>query len=113
MGCRESLEPSAPWRLLLGERFGAQRAFELGLVNQIVPAAALIDATSSMALRLATGPTRALGHTKRLINDSLGQSLSNQLLAEQDAFSACSTDEDFARGLQAFLDKCDPVFIGH
>jgi 2-(1,2-epoxy-1,2-dihydrophenyl)acetyl-CoA isomerase len=70
---------------LLGDRFDAQRAFVQGLVNQVVPAAALVDTTRSMLLRLATGPTRALGRTKRLINDSLGQRLSNQLLVKQDA----------------------------
>jgi len=97
---------------LLGERFDAKRAFEWGLVNQVVPASVLTSATRSWALKLAAGPTRALGRTKRLINESLSQTLSNQLLAEQDAFSACSTDEDFARGLQAFLEKREPVFCG-
>lgn len=92
---------------LLGERFGAQRAFELGLVNQVVPAAALVDATRSMLLRFATGPTRALGRMKRLINDSLGQRPSNQLLAKQDA-----PPTKISCGGQAFLGTCDPTFIG-
>jgi 2-(1,2-epoxy-1,2-dihydrophenyl)acetyl-CoA isomerase len=97
---------------LLGERFDAQRALELGLVNRVVPVAMLLDTTRSWAVRLADGPTRALGRTKRLINESLDQSLSNQLLAEQDAFSACSADDDFAQGLRAFLEKRDPIFSG-
>jgi 2-(1,2-epoxy-1,2-dihydrophenyl)acetyl-CoA isomerase len=96
---------------LLGERFDAQRAFELGLVNRVVTVAELTQVTNLWATSLAAGPTRALGRTKRLINDSLGQSLANQLQAEQDAFAACSTEEDFARGLEAFLHKRDPIFV--
>lgn len=97
---------------LLSERFDAERALELGLINRVVPAAALVEATRSWALHLAAGPTRALGRTKRLINESLAQSLSNQLLAEQDAFSACSADKDFAQGLSAFFEKRSPNFSG-
>uniref|UniRef100_UPI0033412552 enoyl-CoA hydratase/isomerase family protein n=1 Tax=Castellaniella defragrans TaxID=75697 RepID=UPI0033412552 len=97
---------------LLGERFDARRALELGLVNQVVPGSGLVDATRSLARRLAEGPTRALGRTKRLINESLGQTLADQLMAEQDAFSACSADADFAEGIRAFLEKRPPVFSG-
>lgn len=97
---------------LLGERFDARCAFEWGLVNRVVPASVLASSTRSWALRLAAGPTRALGRTKRLINQSLSQTLPDQLLAEQDAFSACTVDVDFARGLQAFLEKREPVFCG-
>lgn len=97
---------------LLGDRFDAARALELGLVNRVVPADELTQATRAWAMRLATGPTRALGRTKRLINDSLGESLANQLLAEQDAFAASAAERDFIEGVQAFVDKRPPVFSG-
>lgn len=97
---------------LLGDRFDAQRALEIGLVNWVVPTPNLLDFTRALAIRLASGPTRALGRTKRLINDSLGQTLPDQLLAEMDSFSACSRDSDFAVGLRAFFDKCVPRFTG-
>ncbi len=97
---------------LLSERFDAKRALELGLVNRVVAVADLSEATRSLATRLAAGPTRALGRTKRLLNMSLSNDLANQLLAEQDSFASCSLDADFAIGLQAFVDKQDPRFTG-
>lgn len=97
---------------LLGERFDANKALELGLINRVVPAAELESETLLWAKRLASGPTRALGRTKQLINESLNHGLPEHLLAEQNAFSACSADTDFAEGLQAFLDKRSPTFSG-
>lgn len=97
---------------LLGDRFDANRALELGLINRVVPAAELAQATGALALRLAQGPTRALGRTKRLLNESLNHSLTQQLLAEQQSFAACANDADFARGLQAFVEKRAPSFSG-
>ncbi|CAB3929448.1 1,2-epoxyphenylacetyl-CoA isomerase [Achromobacter insolitus] len=97
---------------LLGERIDARRALDLGLINWVVSKEELEMATHSRATLLARGPTRALGRTKCLINESLGRSLSEQLQAEQDSFSACSGDEDFAIGLEAFLKKQNAEFKG-
>jgi len=97
---------------LLGDRFDAHRALELGLVNRVVPVPELADATRLLALRLAAGPTRALGRTKRLLNESLNRSLTDQLLAEQDSFAACAIEPDFAQGVRAFVEKRQPHFTG-
>ncbi|WP_321804099.1 enoyl-CoA hydratase/isomerase family protein [Burkholderia sp. BCC1993] len=97
---------------LLGDRFDAQRALELGLVNRVVPTGDLVDTTRALAARLAAGPTRALGRTKRLLNESLNRTLSEQLLAEQESFVACVVEADFANGVQAFVEKRKPQFEG-
>lgn len=97
---------------LLGDRFDAQRALDLGLVNWVVPPVELASATRQLATRLAAGPTRALGRTKRLLNESLSNNLASQLLAEQDSFASCTSDADFAIGLQAFIDRQEPRFTG-
>jgi 2-(1,2-epoxy-1,2-dihydrophenyl)acetyl-CoA isomerase len=49
---------------------------------------------------------------KRLVNESLSHSLSEQLAAEARSFAACSASDDFAEGVQAFLDKRQPQFGG-
>lgn len=98
---------------LLGERFNATRALELGLVNRVVPQAELAAATQAMALGVAKGPTIALGRTKRLINESLNHNLAEQLQAEQDSFATCAMTQDFARGLRAFVAKQKPGFLGN
>ncbi|MBN3786405.1 hypothetical protein G3N94_05765 [Burkholderia sp. Ac-20353] len=97
---------------LLGDRFDAQRALELGLVNRVVPAGGLVDTTRALAACLAAGPTRALGRTKRLLNDSLNRTLFEQLLAEQESFAACAVETDFANGVQALVEKRKPRVEG-
>lgn len=98
---------------LLGDRFDAEHALQIGLVNRVVPLAALVHTTSELAARLAAGPTLALGRTKQLLNESLNRSLTEQLLGEQECFAACSRDADFAEGLRAFLEKRAPQFKGN
>lgn len=97
---------------LLGDRFDAAQALDWGLVNRVVPAAELDDATRVLAARVAAGPTRALGRTKQLLNASLTRTLSEQLLAEQESFAACTTDADFEHGVRAFVEKRKPRFEG-
>ncbi|HUY02258.1 MAG TPA: enoyl-CoA hydratase [Rhodocyclaceae bacterium] len=97
---------------LLGERFDARRALELGLLNRVVAATELAGETRKLAERLAAGPTAVYGRTKRLINESLNHSLSEQLQAEQDCFAESAADADFAEGVRAFVAKRKPKFIG-
>jgi 2-(1,2-epoxy-1,2-dihydrophenyl)acetyl-CoA isomerase len=94
--------------LLLGERFGAEEALRLGLVNRVVPEAELERATAAMAAVLAAGPVLATRNGKRLLRHS--QSLSAQLDAEAVSFGACAATGDFAEGVRAFLDKRAPQF---
>ena len=61
---------------------------------------------------LSLGPTLAYGRTKRLINESLNHGLTEQLLAEQDAFTASALTADFAEGVRAFVEKRKPHFRG-
>src|SRR3546814_3012395 len=61
MGLKHQMELA-----LLGERFDANRARELGLVNRVVPRAQLAAETDALARRLAAGPTAAYDKAKRL-----------------------------------------------
>jgi len=97
---------------LLGDQFDARRAFELGLVNRVVPLAELAGETGRIAARLAAGPTAVYGRTKRLINQSFDHSLTEQLLAEQESFADNTATRDYAEGINAFVAKRKPEFIG-
>ncbi|MCM8612581.1 enoyl-CoA hydratase-related protein [Accumulibacter sp.] len=90
---------------LLGDRFAAARACELGLLNRVVPATELPAAAMALAQRLASGPTGALARTKALLNQSLATPLVEQLHAEQRAFAACAAETDFGEGLAAFFER--------
>jgi 2-(1,2-epoxy-1,2-dihydrophenyl)acetyl-CoA isomerase len=98
--------------LLLGERFDAQRALEFGLVNRVVAAAELEGAVAQMVKELATGPVMAIRNAKRLLRESPGRTLSEQLDAEAVSFGACAGTDDFVEGITAFLEKRPARFGG-
>ena len=95
---------------MLGERFDASRAVELGLVNRIVPPAALDADAMALAARLANGPTHAYGRTKALLQATLGDAFDAQLRRETESFAACAATEEFVEGVRAFLEKRRPDF---
>ncbi|MES2537615.1 MAG: enoyl-CoA hydratase-related protein [Pseudomonadota bacterium] len=97
---------------LLGETFDAQEALRLGLVNRVVPAAELEQATDALAQRLANGPTLAVGRMKRLLRESLDNDLATQLDLERECFRGSAGTADFAEALDAFFSKRAPRFQG-
>ena len=105
VGARKAMEI-----FLLGERFDAAEALRLGLVNRIAPAADLDRELAAIVRSLADGPALALRNTKRLVRQSLAQSLSEQLTAEAVSFGQCTADADFTEGITAFLAKRPPQF---
>lgn len=107
VGMRKAMEIA-----LLGETFDAAEALRIGLVNRVVPAAALQEETGKLARRLADGPPLALARLKRLIRDSLGRGLQEQLDAEATGFAVCAATADFAEGVAAFFDKRPPRYQG-
>jgi 2-(1,2-epoxy-1,2-dihydrophenyl)acetyl-CoA isomerase len=99
--------------ILLGERqLGADDAHAAGLVAAVVPAERLADATRELARRLADGPTRGIGLTKRLVNASEDASLADSLVAEAGLQELAGRTEDHAEGVAAFAEKRDPRFHG-
>ncbi len=96
--------------VFLGERCDAQRALSMGLVNRVVPASELEEATQALAAQLAAGPARAYAHAKALVNTSLASTLDEQLDAEQASFISCAATADFAEGVRAFCEKRKPRF---
>ncbi len=95
---------------LLGERFDAARAAELGLINRVVAEGELEQATAKLAGALARGPAAAYAKTKALLNGSLAAGLGEQLDLERDAFVEGAQSDDFAEGVTAFCEKRKPEF---
>jgi len=105
VGLRKAMEI-----FLLGERFDAPEALRLGLVNKVVPAETLDEATAEVVRSLVAAPVLALRNAKRLVRESFARSLSEQLQAEAVSFGECTASGDFVEGIRAFLDKRPPRF---
>ena len=90
----------------------AARALELGLVNRVVPAAALEATTRELAARIAGGPPHTLALAKSLLNRSATMDLAGSLELEAHAQAQAITSEDHAEGVRAFLEKRPPKFSG-
>ena len=107
VGLRRALEIA-----LLCDSIDAAQALQLGLVNRVVPAAALADETEQLAARLASGAPVAQGLIKRLMRDSFSRDLAGQLDAERAGFAACIASQDFSEGVAACLGKRPPAYRG-
>jgi 2-(1,2-epoxy-1,2-dihydrophenyl)acetyl-CoA isomerase len=104
--------PRAKAMVMLGEGATGQEAVDLGLAYRCVPAADLVDAAEAIALRLASGPTRSLGLSKRLLNESFETDLAHSLELEGAFQSLAATSGDLMEGMAAFRDRRDPDFTG-
>lgn len=107
MGRHRALE------ILLGERsLGAREAMDAGLVASVVSADELADGTRALAERLASGPTSAIGLTKRLVNAAEDDALDESLGAEAALQDVAGRSADHGEGVAAFAEKRQPRFGG-
>jgi 2-(1,2-epoxy-1,2-dihydrophenyl)acetyl-CoA isomerase len=97
---------------LLGDRFDAQAAKDMGMINFVTPGEQLEEETLKLASRLARGPTHVYGNTKALFYRSLESEFESQLQAEAEYFADCASRADFKEGVNAFIEKREPRFTG-
>lgn len=97
---------------LLGDRYTAQQAADIGFVNFVVPTDQLESETEKLARRLAAGPTFVYGKAKQLLYQSPETQFESQLQAEAEAFAQCAARHDFREGVTAFVEKRKPAFTG-
>ena len=83
-----------------------------GLISHVVEDDELDAVTLKLARRLAQGPRVAQAQAKKLIQQSLGQTLAEQLAAEARAIGLSAGSPDFIEGPRAFLEKRKPAFGG-
>lgn len=107
IGARRTME-----LLLLNRPLPAKQALEWGLVNEVADDAELVERALEVAGQLASGATRALGQTKRLVAHSLG-ALESHMTLESETIASQAASVDGVEGIRAFLEKRKPHFTGN
>ncbi|MDE0188105.1 MAG: enoyl-CoA hydratase-related protein [bacterium] len=90
----------------------AAEALELGLADMVFPAGELLDRSMEDAQRWASGPTVALGTSKRALIGGLGLPLREAMEVERRAFLDCFWSDDAREGVAAFIEKRKATFEG-
>ncbi|WP_310991401.1 enoyl-CoA hydratase-related protein [Aequorivita marina] len=98
--------------MMLGDKVSAEEAERLGMIYKVVAADSFSEEINKVAITLANMPTKALGFTKRLLNQSLQNSLEEQLNLESKLQIEAAQSEDYAEGVDAFVNKRRPEFKG-
>jgi len=96
----------------LAEPVDAQEALRLGLVNRVVPHEDLMAKMMDLAQRLAAGPTRAYGLTKRAMTYALRSTLEDALDYEAHMQEVAGRTADHREGVTAFLEKRQARYEG-
>ncbi|MFD9321300.1 enoyl-CoA hydratase/isomerase family protein [Streptomyces sp. NPDC060053] len=98
--------------ILTGEPIDAERARELGLVNELAEPGGALETARALASRLAAGAPLALAAGKRLIDHGLGMDLETAVAYERETVSVLFCTEDRAEGLKAFRERRPGEFRG-
>ena len=104
--------PRAKAMVMLGDGARGAEAVDLGLAYRCVARDELAPVADALAARLAAGPTRSLGLSKRLLNTSFETSLDRSLELEGAYQSLAATSRDLVEGMAAFKERRDPGFTG-
>ena len=98
--------------ILTGEAISAQEAYRIGLVNEVVAAAGLIDRAETILKQIAANAPIAVKFSLEAANKGLETSQSEGLALEASYFGICAATQDKKEGTSAFLEKRAPKFHG-
>lgn len=96
----------------MGTRVSGKQAEAMGLVNQCVPDEQLDEAVKAYTDYYANAPTKAIGLMKKMLNKSQNATLDEMLEYEAHMQDIAGSSDDYKEGVQAFLEKRKPNFLG-
>ena len=97
---------------MLGDKVSAEEAERIGMIYKVTTADNFEEEINKLAIKLANMPTKALGFIKELFNESMGNTLEEQLALESKFQIEAAQSEDYAEGVTAFIEKRKPQFKG-
>jgi 2-(1,2-epoxy-1,2-dihydrophenyl)acetyl-CoA isomerase len=99
--------------MLLNRQLNATEAKNWGLLAEVGSPDAFDDLLATTAKHVASGPTKAFGAFRRLVDQGSGRSLAEHLEAERQAFLKAAETDDFKEGVRAFTSKRPAKFTGN
>ena len=102
--------PRAAEKLMLGEAFGAQEAYDMGLVSQVLPLAELMEFAHGQAAKLAALPASSLRVTKRLMRGAQAEAVNARMMEENKHFGEMLVSKEAKEAFMAFFEKRRPDF---
>jgi enoyl-CoA hydratase len=98
--------------ILSGGMITAQEAYRIGLVNEVVPSAELIERAEAILNQISANAPQSVKFALEAVNKGLETSLAEGLLIEASLFGILAATEDKKEGTSAFLEKRTPKFQG-
>ena len=99
--------------MMLGDKVSAEQAAQLGMIYKVISSESFNEDVAALALQMAKMPTKALGMTKRLLNQSMTNNLKDQLAIEGELQIEAAQSNDYREGVAAFVEKRKPEFKGN
>jgi 2-(1,2-epoxy-1,2-dihydrophenyl)acetyl-CoA isomerase len=98
--------------LFLGDKVTAAEAETLGMIYRCISNVDFENEVALLSQKLAQMPTTALGYTKKLLQSTYDNTLEVQLNQEAMYQTQASKTLDYQEGIQAFIEKRTPLFVG-
>jgi enoyl-CoA hydratase len=98
--------------MITGRTVTPSEAYELGIVDALLPADELREKTLDYARKLAAGATKAIGNIKLAVHEGIDDGLERGLERERELVEELFLSDDGQEGLAAFAEKRQPTFTG-
>lgn len=99
--------------MITGDRIGAEEAEKMNMIYKAVEDDEFVNFVIALSEKIAQMPTKGIGLTKRALNASFENTLTQQLALEEQLQTLAGNTADFKEGTSAFLEKRKPNFKGH
>ena len=98
--------------ILSGDMIGAEEAYRIGLVNEVVPVADLISRAEAILKQINANAPLAIKFALEAVNKGAETTQAEGMVIESSFFAICSATDDKKEGTAAFLEKRAPKFLG-